>query len=122
MALLKVVLIALSAASQESKCDNSDSVSDLCLLQLKGEAETQEVKASAMKEDSAASSGPCMNADGPMSEFECDSHVSCYWTPSSEDISEGTCTSCSLCVSEPPGKENMIVCGCGVCGTTDDAE
>ena len=55
-----------------------------------------------------------------MSEFECDSHAQCYWTPGETDIAEGTCTSCSLCVSEHPGKEDMITCGCGVCGTTDD--
>ena len=41
MAPLNVILFALAAASQTSTCNGDDSVSDLCLLQLKGEADTE---------------------------------------------------------------------------------
>ena len=86
MAPLNVILFALAAASQTSTCNGDDSVSDLCLLQLKGEADTETKAVQATK-----ASSPCTNQDGTdMSEFECYVHASCYWTPG-ETIPEGKC-------------------------------
>ena len=141
MSLLKAIAFAL-AVSSESTCEGGDSVSDVCLLQLK-EKQLQEQKQTMETstragwqlndpQDWKAHCASFQNFTGSM-EFACDQQEQCHWVPDSGDnVDVGSCMPCddphnnihpevSPSCADPadPTRQQPdtypVACGCGVC-------